>query len=125
MAYISHLLSENSFRHNDIHYNNIMYKEVDYDKTIKILGRNVPTYGYIFCLVDYGLILHPKFDLLSTEKAKLKNNVNDFDLFIDRLLNRPIAKLAEKNKLRINYNSVVNRIKNEEEYDYIKKYLLN
>ena len=50
----------NNFNHNDEHTKNIMYKKTK-TKYIKILGLSIPTYGYIFSLIDYGRISSLKF----------------------------------------------------------------
>lgn len=125
MSYIMHLLIENGYRHNDIHYQNVMYKKCDKNKTLKILEYVVPTYGYIFCLVDYGLIAHKKYNLRPSEKFRLVNRVNDLDVFMNGLKHKPITKLAIRKDLEINYDILLDKIKKEEEYDDIKKYLLD
>lgn len=53
-------MHSNNFYHTDVQWKNIMYKKTNI-KSIKILNFNVPTFGYIWSIIDYGDIESPLF----------------------------------------------------------------
>lgn len=124
-SYISYLLSQEGYRHGDIHYQNIMYIKVDENKMIKIFDKDIPTFGYIFSLIDYGLIINKKYDLNKYEKTKFKYNINDLDIFMNGLKHKPITKYIIKNNINTNIDDVISNIEQTSEYNYVVKYLFN
>ena len=60
IIYALNLMHKNDYTHGDLHSQNICYKKTKI-KTIKILGLSIPTYGYIFSLIDYGCVSSLKF----------------------------------------------------------------
>lgn len=73
ITYICYLLNKSGYIHNDLHYGNIAYKKIPYDKkiTININGNKykIKSFGYQWSIIDYGLILHRKF--IMTKKSKI------------------------------------------------------
>ena len=61
IIYALHLMHTNDFVHRDLTSKNICYKKTK-TKNIKILGLSIPTYGYIFSLIDYGGVGSLKFE---------------------------------------------------------------
>jgi hypothetical protein len=55
-------MNKNGYTHNDLHHYNIGIKKTK-NKYIKILGKKIPTYGKIIKILDYGAVLHKKYDL--------------------------------------------------------------
>ena len=60
ISYAFHLMHINNYIHGDPFSKNICYKKTKLKK-IKILDLDIPTYGYIFSLIDYGTIVNYKF----------------------------------------------------------------
>ena len=67
IIYALHLIHINDFMHNDLTSTNICYKKTK-TKYIKILGLSIPTYGYIFSLIDYDTVSSLKFKNRSIDK---------------------------------------------------------
>jgi hypothetical protein len=70
ILYAAYLMTKNKFYHLDIYLENIMYK---YTKTkyIKIFNYDIPTFGYIWSIIDYGTVLNVNYKLSSDEYNKL------------------------------------------------------
>jgi len=54
-VYALNIMHKNGYYHNDLHNKNIMYKKTKI-KTLKILNLNVPTYGYLWSIIDYNSV---------------------------------------------------------------------
>ena len=80
IIYALHLMHTNDFTHNDVHTKNICYKKTK-TKNIKILGLSIPTYGYIFSLIDYGLV-----DSLKFENGNMYETVVNKNAYRDNLM---------------------------------------
>ena len=59
--------------HNDFHWGNIAYTRVPPSTKIEIRGRQIPTHGYIMKAIDYGMVLHKKFQLSASEKSRMRH----------------------------------------------------
>jgi serine/threonine protein kinase len=86
MLYIIYLLRKSNWIHRDIHPGNIGYKIVDVNTKVIIKINNklfkIPTYGYIFSIIDYGMCINKKFLKSSIEKKNYKLNYSlNFDLW--------------------------------------------
>ena len=99
LIYAVHVMKSKGFMHNDLHPGNIMVTETK-TKTIKIFNHDIPTYGYIFSIIDYGLVLSNKFKLTEKEKIEMKEH-NDILPLIDLILidNSKLDDYIEKNNL--------------------------
>ena len=64
VLYAAYLMTKNGFYHLDLNNKNIMYK---YTKTkyIKIFNYNIPTFGYIWSIIDYGTVVNINYKLSS------------------------------------------------------------
>ncbi len=91
-SYIVYLMKKHKYSHNDFHSGNIGVNYVK-NKYIKILGHNVPTFGYCYCAIDHGSV------------TKLQPGTNDMlpalRLFVDNKLlwdkqNKLIKKYGKK-----------------------------
>ena len=67
------IMQSAGFLHNDFHWGNIAFTRVAPSTKIEIRGRQIPTHGYIMKAIDYGMILHKKFQLSDIEKSKLSH----------------------------------------------------
>lgn len=59
------------YYHCDLHSGNIAYKKVKSNNMLCINKYKIPSYGYQFSLIDYGMILSDKFKLNKHEIKKL------------------------------------------------------
>lgn len=125
ITYIASLLSHHGYRHGDFHSCNIMYKNVSKNKTINIYGNDIPTYGYLYCAIDYGSIIHQTYkSYISKSKLyEFENSANDLHKIFKRLLKLPIKKELRRKKIRVNYEKIIEKIKLEPEYEKIKQYI--
>jgi len=84
ILYIIYLLRKSNWIHHDVHPGNIGYKIVDINTKLKLRINNktyiIPSYGYIFSLIDYGYCANKKFLKSSTEK---KNYIMNYRLNFD------------------------------------------
>jgi len=99
LIYAVHIMKSKGFMHNDLHPGNIMATKTS-TKTIDILGHKIPTYGYIFSIIDYGLVLSNKFKLTNKEKREMKEH-NDIFPLIELILidNSKLWNYVEKHNL--------------------------
>jgi serine/threonine protein kinase len=78
MIYAIYLMRKYNWMHGDIHPGNIGFKRVGYDTKLKFTINNkvykIPSYGYIFSLIDYGLCVNKKFMKLTKDKKEYKLN---------------------------------------------------
>jgi hypothetical protein len=77
VVYLSYLINKEGYYHRDLHPKNIgvIYTDEEY---INILGTDIPTNGYILQAIDYGMVIHPKYDLEENERKQL---IDDNDLY--------------------------------------------
>ncbi len=71
ILYIIYLMKKNKYYHADFYNLNIGFVKTK-DKTIKILGKDIPTHGYFIVPIDYGNILSSKYNLNKTEQKLFK-----------------------------------------------------
>lgn len=98
LAYICKIMKDAGYRHNDITPRNIMFKRVDVDRTIDVMGYAVPIYGYIYCLIDYSELMNEKYGFDNEQKRyNYENTVSDFDeVIFDIFRNEPVWKETRK-----------------------------
>ena len=87
ILYGLYLMHKNKFYHKDTNITNLCYKKTSI-KYLNILGLNVPTFGYIFSIIDYGDVQSILF--LSTDI-----NVNKVLSYLDLSYYDNIRFLAE------------------------------
>jgi serine/threonine protein kinase len=85
IIYAIYLMRKNKWIHRDIHPGNICYKRIDNNSYITIkLDKTykIPSYGYIFSLIDMGFIYNYKFIKTKKEKDGFNKNYDfNFDLW--------------------------------------------
>jgi hypothetical protein len=111
-----------------MHSKNIGVRKIN--KKIKIFDKLVPTLGYQYIILDYGLVLHPDFLLDKEEKKK-------YDYFLNNEINTVITRLIifEKNDfikklVNINYKTkhesiIYNKFLKSAEYVLLENFALN
>ena len=130
LTYAIYLMRSKGYFHTDIHTRNVAYVKCKSESHIKIFEMQVPTYGYIWSLIDYGEILSEKFELKKSEKKYFSNP--DFyllDLFgILWMLyigtNRAFEYLHKLKKI-IPWKDYLKSIKQRPEYLFTKNMLKN
>jgi hypothetical protein len=121
VIYTLKLMHGAGYYHTDLHNKNIAYTKVNKDKMILLDNIKIPSYGYQFSFIDYGLILHKSFILNKKEKKKIiRYKTYNWDLnnfIIKALLHIKYAKNAKTKKREEfmsffyqNYKSLFERI---------------
>lgn len=81
VAYICFLLQSHGYTHGDLHLSNIGVIRTD-DEHVKIFDKKVKTYGIHIKAIDFGVVLHEKYDLdeddICAHKYSLVNEINRF-----------------------------------------------
>lgn len=77
VVYLSYLINKEGYYHRDLHPKNIGVVYTD-DEYIRIFDKNIPTHGYILQAIDYGMVIHSKYELEEYEQTQL---ANDNDLY--------------------------------------------
>ena len=123
ITYAIYLMGKNHFTHTDIHSRNITYKKTD-KKYIKLGNTKVRTYGYLYSIIDYGEILHPRFKNLSDREINVLNDDTlDINNFIHGLLiglNSGLWNLITHDKLK-NIDKIKKIVQKSKEYKKIKQ----
>jgi serine/threonine protein kinase len=70
IVYALNIMHTNNYFHRDLHSGNICYKKTSL-KTIKIFNLDIPTFGYLFSIIDYGTVISDKFKLNNKELLNL------------------------------------------------------
>ena len=102
-SYIIYLLEINKYIHGDIHQLNIGVIKTS-KKYINIFNYKVPTYGYIYKLIDFGRALHKK-DVITKSEKKTYNDLygNEVDFILTILSsNLHLINYIKKNKIKVN-----------------------
>ena len=68
----------------------------------RIYDKNIPTHGYILQAIDYGMVLHAKYDL---DKVEYDQLIHDNDLYQN--VYKIIFKIMLKNLVDIDINQIV------------------
>jgi len=77
---IIYVMNKEGYFHNDLHPGNIGYIKTD-KKFINIMGKDIPTHGYILKAIDFGLVLHDKYPLTPSWREKYENDNDLFPVF--------------------------------------------
>ena len=126
-SYIILLLQKKGYSHGDIHGGNIGYIKTN-EKFVKILNNNIPTYGYIFKLIDYGFVKN-KTNKLSNENKELYQKIFNYEGnlgFILTLLydDYNFYNYLIENKINYNNEELYSNFLKSTEFDTVK-YLSN
>jgi hypothetical protein len=83
-VYAIYLMAKNKYDHTDLHLYNYTFKNIPTHKIIKVSGYKIPSYGYQFSIIDYGLIKHVSFEMGRKERIKYNNHIkynHDMNMF--------------------------------------------
>lgn len=73
IAWINHLIHKGGYWHRDLHMGNIMVEKTK-QKKLRLGGFEISTYGYQLSAIDYGFVLHRKYQSNSTEAIDFVDN---------------------------------------------------
>ena len=96
---IAYLINKEGYYHRDFHPKNIGVIHTT-EKTIKILDYDIPTHDYLLQAINYGMVIHKKYELDEYEKADLDNNdlhINFYKIVFKIMLKNMTDKYPEKN----------------------------
>ena len=73
IIYVIFLMKKNGYLHTDFHGGNIgiVYTDLKY---IEIFKNKIETHGMLIQAIDYGLVIHKKYNLNENENEKFKSN---------------------------------------------------
>jgi len=123
LTYTIKLLHSNDYIHGDIHMGNIGWVKTTENYKIKIFNLLIPTFGYIFKLIDYGMVIK-KIDIKNiNEKKKFQDNfLNELVLLVYMMVDTKIYDYINKNKINMNFNRDYKQFKESIFYPIINKY---
>lgn len=116
---LAYLINKEGYYHRDFHPKNIgiIYTK---DKTIKILNSDIKTHGYKLNGIDYGMVLHNKYDLEPWEKQALKYDNDLYQNFYKIVFKIMLKNLTDKYP-HTNINQLVPI--SEQDAKHLDKYL--
>lgn len=125
---ICYLMKKHGYSHNDLHPGNIGIKKTK-KKYITIFSKRIPTFGYIYVAIDYGLVLHKKYKLNKEEKKKLKDPYlwyYQIQIIVNMLVDSLLWKYINKNKIKLApYEKDLEIFKKHSIYNTLKKFSNN
>lgn len=128
LTYIIYLMNTNKYVHCDMHSKNIGVLKIN--KKLKIFNKLVPTLGYQYIILDFGLVLHPNFLLNKEEKERYNYFLNnEINTIIKRLIifekNDFIKKLVNINYKTKHESIIYSKFLKSAEYILLEKFALN
>ena len=126
LTYTIKLLHSANYVHGDIHNRNIGWVKTGKTTKIKLGKLNIPTCGYIFKLIDYGMVSNSSNKMTKKKKVEFKNNFeNELVLLIHFMVDSTIYDYINENKIDLNFDSNYNEFKKTRYYNLIRKYSSN
>lgn len=126
LTYTIQLLHSANYIHGDIHNKNIGWVKTGKTSKIKLGKLNIPTFGYIFKLIDYGMVMNKSNKMTKKEKIEFENNfVNELVLLIHFMVDSTIYDYINENKIDMNFDADYVKFKKTKYYDLIYKYSKN
>ncbi len=121
LIYVLELLHDNNYIHGDIHTGNIGYIKTN-KKYIKIYGYSIPTFGYIFKPIDYGLILNKKYVKNKIENKKY-NDILAFEIknLKYMFIHCEIWNLVNQYGIKLNFEKDYKILKKMHEHEILKQ----
>jgi len=111
LSYINYLLKKNNYLYGDMNLYNIGVVKTN-KKYIKILNKKIPTFGYIFKLIDFGTV------------SKYKNKEYFYEL--TQVISYYLIDYTKLyNKIEYNNNNIIKKILKLNEYKLLSKYTNN
>ena len=126
LTYSIQLLHLANYVHSDIHNRNIGWVKTGKTTKIKLGKLNIPTYGYIFKLIDYGMVMNKLNKMTKKEKVEFANNFeNELVLLTHFMVDSAIYDFINENKIGLDFNADYAKFKKTRYYNLIRKYSTN
>lgn len=126
LTYTIQLLHSANYIHSDIHNRNIGWVKTSKTTKIKLGKLNIPTYGYIFKLIDYGMVSNGSNKMTKKEKVEFANNFeNELVLLVHFMVDSAIYDYVNENKINMDFNADYEKFKKTRYYNLIRKYSTN
>ena len=123
LTYSIQLLHSANYVHSDIHNKNIGWIKTSKTTKIKLGKLNVSTYGYIFKLIDYGMVTNGLNKMTKKEKVEFENNyTNELVLLVHFMVDSAIYNYINENKIDLDFDSDYSKFKKTRYYNLIQKY---
>lgn len=127
-TYIIHLLHSNNYIHGDLHPGNIGYIQTNQQIKIKILNYNVPTFGYMYKAIDFGMVMNKnnisnKNDLIKYNDLNLMKN--ELSYFKSNFVDKKLRNIIFSSGIKTDFNSDYKKFKIMPEYKIILKFTNN
>jgi serine/threonine protein kinase len=125
LTYAIKLLHSNNYTHSDIHMGNIGWIRTSKNKFILISNLKIPTFGYIYKLIDYGMVINKSEISFANKKEtkEFKNNfTNELVLLVHLMVDTKIYDYINENKISTDFNRDYDKFKESSYYDEINKY---
>ena len=103
------IMHDAGYQHNDFHPGNIGYIKTT-KPTIDIQGHTIPTHGYLFKAIDFGLVLHKKYDMTKQEQKLFNTDSDLLDIFKLLLVENKPVTIGDKEWNWISYWHINERI---------------
>ena len=111
--YALYIMHQNGFYHLDIHAENICFVKTK-QEYIKIFKYDIPTYGYIFSLIDYDGVQNINFNLNYDEKLYLYDKIfsynDNFNFLITGVFYIKMSNLLSVRQQNLNTLELLNKI---------------
>ena len=115
---IVYLLRKHKYTHNDFHNQNVGVIKTDKTAIIKTKFGNIPTFGYQYEAIDYGMITNQ----YKSQKEFLQKSDHDFRNVHDVIIDWNFwDKFIMKINLPLPYNKLLRQLKKTPEYDILKE----
>lgn len=126
LTYSIQLLHSANYVHSDIHNRNIGWVKTGKTTKIKLGKLNIPTYGYIFKLIDYGMVINKANKMTKKEKVEFANNFeNELVLLVHFMVDSAIYDYINENKIDLDFDADYAKFKKTRYYNLIHKYSTN
>lgn len=102
IIYIIYIMHDAGYQHNDFHPSNIGYIKTN-QSSINIFGHDIPTHGYLFKAIDFGLVLHKKYSMTKQEQILYNTEPDLLNVFKLLLVENKQFTIAGQNWNWITY----------------------
>jgi serine/threonine protein kinase len=126
LSYSIKLLHQSNYIHGDLHIGNIGWIKTD-KKFINSAGLKVKTFGYIYKLLDFGMVLS-KSDISNKREERMFNE--SFENEVGKLKyllinNDKFWDWFRNNDLEYDFGKLLNDLKKTKEFEIIKRFTSN
>lgn len=123
LTFAIQLMHKHNYVHGDIHNGNVGWIKTSHAFKIKIGNQYVKTLGYLFKLIDYGMVVNKSELVGKKEKIEFDYNYkNELFLLVHFMVDRKIYDYINSNKININFYYIYKEFKSTKFYPLIKKY---